>query len=183
MITKIDVKIAGVTPLLLNRFHEDAQLDASSSYHSRRESMTPEEDAKNRLYFSEEIGNYVPAENLRQSIIAASKRHKIGRRSASVDMAAAIYIMPFAMPLKGEWEVDTRPVVIPATRGRILRHRPLFKVWSIEFELQVDDALIDILLARRVIDDSGNYCGIGDFRPARNGPHGRFSVDAWEVRD
>lgn len=177
----INVKIAGLTPLLVNRFHEDAQLEASSQTHSRKERALPEEDAKMRLYWTEETGPYFPAENLRQSLIAAASRHKIGRKAAGGDMAAAIYIAPYAMQIAGDWIVDSRPVVIPATRGRIIRHRPIFQNWSIQFELAVDVDLVDLHLVRRILDDAGNYVGIGDFRPQKKGPHGRFSVVSWEI--
>lgn len=174
------VTIKGVSPLLVNRFHEEAQQEASSHIHSRREHPTPEEDARDRLYYTEELGAYFPAENVRQSIITAGSRHKIGRKQATMDLAAAIYITPYALPIKGKWAVDSRAVVIPSTRGRILRHRPIFETWEISFTLSIDQGLIDPQLVRRVLDDAGNYVGIGDFRPARKGPFGRFSVIQWE---
>lgn len=177
----INIIIRGVTPLIVNRFHEEAQAEASRGVHSRKETMTPEEDARNRLYMVDEKP-YVPAENLRKSLIEAAKRHKIGRRAATTDVAAALFITPFALLLEGEWTVDSRPVVIPATQGRILRHRPIFHEWSLSFLLQVDTDLLDADLARRILDDAGNYVGIGDFRPARTGPYGRFRVDSYQPR-
>ncbi len=179
----IAVTLKGLTPLLVNRFHEDAQLEASSGVHSRKERLTPDEDAKDRLYWNDEIGCYFPAENVRQAIIAAGSRHKIGRKGASTDLAAALYIEPFALPLTGNWHVDSRPVVIPATRGRVLRHRPMFDDWRLDLTLHVDAQLIDLALVRRVVDDAGNYEGIGDFRPARKGPFGRFVVVRWELEE
>src|SRR5262245_8386986 len=178
---RISLLISGRTPLLVNRFHEEAQLEATSATHTRtRDRLGPEEDAANRLYCLEDGTIYFPAENLRQSIIVASGRHKIGRRSASSDIAAALLIEPFAMALKGDWKVDARPVVIPATRGRVLRYRPIFDVWSIEAVLSYDARLVDAKLLRNVVDDAGDYVGIGDFRPARKGPYGRFVVDRWQ---
>jgi hypothetical protein len=175
----IAVTIRGVTPLLVNRFHEEAQQEASSRVHSRKEQPSPEEDATNRLY-QNEAGIYLPAENIRQSIIEAAKRHKIGRRAATQDVAAACYVSPFALPLTGDWHVDSRPVVIPATQGRILRHRPMFDEWSIDLFLQVDTDLIDEKTVRKIVDDAGSLVGIGDFRPARRGPYGRYRVDSWQ---
>lgn len=176
------VQIRGITPLIVNRFHEDAQEEATSGVHVRRERPSPEQDAADRLYQNGE-GPYYPAENLRQSVIAAASRTKIGRRSATTDVAAALFIKPYAMPITGEWHVDSRPVVIPATRGRILRHRPMFDEWTIDLTIQIEVELIDAVTVRKVLDDAGNYVGIGDFRPARKGPYGRFRVDSWqEVR-
>ncbi len=180
----IEVTIEGITPLIVNRFHEEAQAEASSGIHSRRERPTPEQDAEDRLYLNGN-GNghkepYFPAENIRQAIIAAAGRTKIGRRSATTDVAAAIYITPYALPLSGEWHVDTRPVVIPATGGRILRHRPMFDAWTITFTLTVDTDLVDIPTIRKIVEDAGKYAGIGDFRPPRKGPYGKWQIIKWE---
>jgi hypothetical protein len=180
-VERISMRITGQTPLLVNRFYEEAQAEATSGTHSRsRDRPSPEEDAASRLYRLSDGTIYFPAENLRQSIIAAAGRHKIGRRSAVTDVAAALLIEPFAMPLLGDWSVDQRPVVIPATRGRVLRYRPIFERWSIEATLQVDLRLVDTKLLRRIVDDAGDYVGIGDFRPAKKGPYGRFVIDSWQ---
>lgn len=181
----IEITITGVTPLLINRFHEEAREEATSGIHARHEHPEPADDARERLYLladQPKESPYFPAENLRQSIIAAAGRHKIGRRSAASDVAAAVYLAPDAMPLAGGWAVDSRPVVIPATRGRIMRHRPKFEQWAISFTLNFEERLISPKLARDCVDDAGDYVGIGDFRPARKGPFGRFKVTRWEPR-
>src|SRR6266487_3517735 len=104
MIT-VNVKIEGLTPLLVNRFHEEAAAEATSGSHSRKERLGPEEDARQRLYINGDVP-FFPAENIRQSMIGAASRHKIGRRAATTDIAASIYILPFELPLMGEWHVD-----------------------------------------------------------------------------
>lgn len=177
---QVQVKISGTTPLIVNRFHEDAQEEASSGVHSRRERPGPEDDARDRLYQNDD-GPYFPAENVRRAIIAAAARTKIGRRSATTDVAAALFVLPFALPIAGDWHVDSRPVVIPATKGRILRHRPMFDEWAISLTLQIETELIDAKTIRKILDDAGNYVGIGDYRPERKGPFGRFRVDSWDV--
>lgn len=182
MIKTIHVTIEGLTPLLVNRFHEEAAAEATSGTHSRKEKLSPEEDASNRLYANGN-GPYIPAEWLRQSIIGAASRHKIGRRAATTDVAAALFVTPFEIPLASEWHIDARAIVIPATKGRLLRYRPMFDTWSISFQLEIDADLVGEKLIRAILEDAGKLVGIGDFRPARKGPYGRFSVTSWEVSD
>lgn len=172
MIT-VQVQIEGITPLIVNRFHEDDLIQ------TRKERPGPEEDAANRLYRNGE-GTCYPAENIRQSIIGAAARHKIGRRAATTDVAAGIYISPFELPLTETWHVDSRAVVIKATGGRVMRHRPMFDEWSINFQLRIDTDLVSERLMRDVLDDAGKLVGLGDFRPAKKGQFGRFSVTNWE---
>jgi hypothetical protein len=181
-IDSFEVTISSIAPLLVNRFHEDAQAEATSGVHSRsRDPQTPDEDAESRLYTMPDGSHYFPAENLRQSMITAAARFKIGRRSATTDAAAALSIEPDAMPLIGDWHTDSRAVVIPATKGRILRHRPMFDKWSISFNMLVVSSMISATLARDILDGAGLYVGIGDFRPQKKGPFGRFQVDHWSM--
>jgi hypothetical protein len=180
-IDSFEVTISGISPLMVNRFHEAAQAEATSGVHSQaRDPLTPDQDSEGRLYRLPDGNCYFPAENLRQSMITAAGRHKIGRRAASTDAAAALSILPDAMPLEGDWHTDSRAVVIPATKGRVTRHRPMFDKWSITCTLQVVSSMFDTNLARRVLDDSGLFVGLGDFRPQKKGPFGRFQVDNWK---
>jgi hypothetical protein len=36
-------------------------------------------------------------------------------------------------------------------------------------------------LVRAVVDDAGKKIGLGDYRPQRKGPFGRFVVRKWEI--
>ncbi len=183
----IEFEITGSTPLLVNRFHEEARLEATRGIHARHTDW-PEArvDAISRLYLVPEDGvedekrkPYFPAENLRQAVITAAGRQKIGRRAATADMAGALWLEPDALPLYGDWELDERPVVIPSTRGRLVRARPRFDKWSIAGTLHYDERLVDSRLVRTCLDEAGMYVGVGDFRPQKKGPYGRFTVTNW----
>jgi hypothetical protein len=175
----VNVQIAGLTPLIVNRFHEEAWDDVITGTHSRKERPGPQEDAANRLYQNGH-GLFYPAENIRQSIIGAASRHKIGRRAATTDVAAAIYVSPFELPLEEEWHVDSRAVVIKATGGRVIRNRPMFDQWHLNFQLLIDTDLIPEKLMQVILEDAGKLVGLGDWRPAKKGQYGRFTIVSWE---
>ena len=80
---------------------------------------------------------------------------------------------------KDGWSVDTRPVRIPSTGGRILAHRPIFYDWSLFFFLELDESVISPNLLREIVDAAGSRIGLGDFRPACKGPFGKFVVTHW----
>jgi hypothetical protein len=69
--------------------------------------------------------------------------------------------------------------VIPSTKGRILAFRPRFDDWRLSFEIELTTEIIGAKFARAIIDDAGMKVGLGDFRPARKGPYGRFNVVRW----
>ena len=78
------------------------------------------------------------------------------------------------------YTIDSRPVVIAATKGRILRHRPRLDEWTLQCEFQYDDTLLKESELRRIVDDAGSRVGLLDFRPEKKGPFGRFMVTEWK---
>ena len=81
---------------------------------------------------------------------------------------------------KDDWEVDSRPVRIPATGGRIIRHRALFNDWKLNFTLNLDTELLAPKMLREIVDAAGKRIGLGDFRPQTKGPFGKYVVTDWK---
>ena len=65
--------------------------------------------------------------------------------------------------------------VVVVQRARLLRTRAKFDNWSVEFELDTDDELIDKHHLDRWLDVAGRRIGLGDWRPQKSGTFGRFS--------
>lgn len=83
-----------------------------------------------------------------------------------------------------QWEVDSRSIVNPSTRGRSMCHRPRIDKWSLSFTLDIDTTVFDPKIIRLVVDDAGRKIGLGDYRPARKGPFGKFVVTNWsEIKE
>jgi len=95
-------------------------------------------------------------------------------------MSDTITILNGTGPAKS-FEVDSRPVTIPATKGRIMRHRPRFDQWGLKFDLIVNDDLLSVDMAQQLLQEAGQQIGIGDFRPEKRGPFGCFLVSKWEA--
>lgn len=185
----IDITIAGVSPLLVHAFTDEDQLAASSG--SRKSSAagsrgTPYEQAEKHLHISEQDGKPImPQPNLQSCIIAAGAFFKNGRskittmRSSLIPACVFWNDTEFPLISKGGWSVDTRAVRIPATGGRIQRHRPCFFDWSVKFDVDLDTSEMHQSLFREIVDAAGQKVGLCDFRPATKGPFGRFVVTNW----
>jgi len=78
-----------------------------------------------------------------------------------------------------DFEVDSRPVVIPSTKGRIMRHRPRFDQWSASFTIRINEMILPVDFVQRLLTEGGEQIGIGDFRPEKGGPFGTFNVVEW----
>lgn len=191
---KVNVTISGLTPLLMNRFTEAAEVQVSggTSVSFRGDKGTPREQAAGKRYADDKGNLYIPGPNIFAAIIAAGTFHKAGKSKLTtmktslipaglmVEDLVCLLVNEKGDPIS-EWEVDSRSVVIPSTGGRIMAHRPRVDRWQTTFTLDVDGSMFSPNLIRAVVDDAGKKIGLGDYRPARKGPFGRFVVTKWEV--
>ena len=175
-IQKVDVGIKGVYAILMHRFPLEPVLAI--------EKKTPEEQCEIAAYRTTKGELFIPGVNLQRAFIAGATFSKgKGRATLQKPVAACVFVTPEHLILDPqEYNIDSRAVVVPATKGRIVRHRPRVEEgWTLEFTLEFDDALLMEKQLRTVIDDTGSLVGIGDFRPEKKGPFGRFMVTKWET--
>lgn len=127
---------------------------------------------------------YVPAIAVQRALVSSATYSKgKGRGSLQKQVAACVMVGPERLLLgTDKYVVDSRPVVVPATKGRVMRHRPRLDNWAIRFELEWDADLITEAQMRRIVDDMGSRVGLLDFRPERKGPFGRSMVTAWDTK-
>ncbi len=182
----IKVNLSGISPLICNRFTEAAQQAVSNASSSSFQGSkgSPREQAEPKIYTDSKGRPVLPAVNLMASLIEAGRFIKSGRSKLSTTKSslvpAGLAIEEIELPITPrQWEVDSRPVVIPATGGRIMCHRPRFDAWNVCMTLTVDDTLFSERLVRELVDIAGKRIGVGDFRPSRRGPFGRFEVTKW----
>lgn len=168
-----DVEIKGVMPLLQNRF-AGGEPDTSTK---KKTQTTKENNVEDTLYSFPDGKTYHPAEAIRQALIEAGKAFKKGKSNLSKTFASFCMVSPEAIPLKEKWTVDRRAVVIPSTKGRVMRNRARYDEWSLKFEVTIlEDDEISQKTLHDALDYAGHYIGIGDYRPQKKGMYGRFIV-------
>lgn len=171
----VSITIQGISPLLMHAYPL-MPIEAL-------EKKTPVEQAELAAYRDPDTQDlYVSGVAFQRCLIAAASYSKgKGRASLQKPVAACVLVSPERASLGiQKFVVDSRPVVIPATKGRVMRHRPRLETWQVSFEIQYDDTLIKESELRRVIDDAGSRVGLLDFRPEKKGPFGRFMVVEWK---
>jgi len=172
-----EVRIEGTKPLLM---HAPTGL-GDKPKRRRGEHLDPKIEAESYLYRDSEGNIVIPSVNVKACIRDAGANYKVsGRRSTFKSMIkAGIDIRPFPyIPLIHEgWVVDIRPVVVQ--RSRILRARPRFDKWSLEFDIiNHDPKIIHRETLQRILVDAGRYYGLGDFRPE----FGLFRVERFNLK-
>jgi len=170
-----NVTIKGLSPgLLMHRF----PLEPVEAIEKR----SAEEQAEHSAYRIPDTKELcIPAICLQRTFIAAATFSKgKGRASLQKVAAACLFVDPVWLGLGVfDYEISHIPVTIPATRGRIIRHRPWLPEWQVAFNLTWDPDLLKETQVRRIVDDGGNLVGVLDFRPGTKGPYGRFMVTSW----
>lgn len=178
----VDITIEGITPLLQHRFGEEAEEQVNSgTSRSTTTRRKPRDEAEKVAYRMPDGHLYQPSTHILQAFRNAGKFHKVGRKQADrLCMAAFSLLETELVHDTKDFEVDSRPVVIPATRGRVMRHRPRLDSWRLSFTADVDVEIFGLDLAYDILADAGRKVGIGDFRPDKGGPFGRFRIVKWE---
>ena len=184
---KVQVEIRGITPLLIHRFTEEAE-QGKKTRRVEVKNRDPRDEATKNAYIANDGTYFFSAFSIPNAMGNAGANHKAtgSRKSlrfvvpSAIRMATdTITILNGSGPAK-TFEVDSRPVTIPATKGRVMRHRPRFNQWGARFELEVDDDLLSEEMAHQLLSEAGQSIGIGDFRPEKRGPFGRFIVTEWK---
>lgn len=184
----VEVEIEGVTSFLMHRFTDaDANGDAASR-NVLVTRGTPREEATKCEYRTPTGELYFPGTCIGRMLSEAGGGHKMkgSRKSAKYLVPAAVIVLDDAILFRGidgkvlsDYEVDSRPVTIPATKGRIMRHRPRIDRWRARFSLRVNPKVLPIDLIHKLMQEGGEQQGIGDYRPQKGGPFGTFRVIHW----
>lgn len=173
--------IEGVSPLLMNR--PSAMIgDISKDKKPFKDEV--EEMANSKLYKNQKGKLYQPATHLYGALIEAGKHKKVvgkGKSTYSKIVGYAVQINPFEIEHKiQDWEIFSILAVNPNTKGRNLLHRPILKKWKLSFEIIFDETEIAPSIMKELLDIAGKVAGLGDWRPQKKGPYGKFQVIDWE---
>jgi hypothetical protein len=180
----IDITVKGITPLMLDRFHEGL-LDKGPKSTNNGEEPSPQEQAAAKLYVDDKGTAVFPADNLLSCIIDAGKFIKVGKRQLSTRdttiVTGFLSIVDTFLVIESAagWRVDARGIVNQATKGRHVCYRPIFDDWGFQFTIDLDMKECSDKTARELIDRAGKAIGVGVMRPSRKGRYGMFKVQHW----
>lgn len=183
---KIYVKIVGTSPLLMNRYHVENQIQGKGTKRILV-SREPSDEAENSAYWSSTGKRelIIPTGVVYASLLNASSFHKINKRSAKSVLAGSMRVqgMDGSEEIKlgtDKYAIDTRGVVIQ--RARVAKSRARLDKWEAEFYIVFNENLIPSAEhIEPVVIESGQRIGIMDFRPAKGGWFGTFDVEEFSL--
>ena len=187
----ISIKIQGTTALLQHRFGAEAQESTKKTARAVQiEERNPRDEAEAVSYRDRAGLCYHPsaaiARLLRES--GAAHKQKGSRKSLKYIVPAGVRMGDDVIELyeldgktrKKDFAVDSRPVTIPSTKGKIMRHRPIHFEWTARFDLVINEDVLPEKVVQQLLTEGGERIGIGDFRPEKGGPFGVFQIKEWK---
>lgn len=188
----INVTIRGSSPLLIHRFTEAAE-QQKSTRKMLQTALVPRDEAQKVAYINPDGHYYFNAMAIPRVISNAGANHKMkgSRKSVRYVVPAAVRIFhdgivildPKTHKPVETFEVDARPVTIPATKGRVMRYRPRFEQWAAKFNIVVNNDMLEVNFVHQLLTEGGLNFGIGDFRPEKGGPFGCFLVENFSIAE
>ena|ERR1700719_1030502 len=185
---QVEVAIVGTSSMLQNNFSDDFGVEKSTRT-IIQDRGTPREQAE-KVVYRNGSGFYFPSTWVIGALREAGSNHKMrgSRKSAKFLVPAAVRIIEIDVPIRNgdgsslikDFEVDSRPVTIPSTKGRIMKHRPRFDNWSAQFNLVIEPDVLPEDFVHQLLNEAGKSQGIGAFRPNKSGAFGCFRVTSWK---
>lgn len=179
------VKIEGLTPYMQHRM-DDVKLEVweKNRKHIIERPDVNLEDVKRAEFHCYRGSNdscYIPAEQLRIAFINGGGylKSKVGAgrtKSMKGVIAAVLRVSPEEIPLPDYDLIDKRSAVNKNVKARVMVIRPKWSTWQAEFDLILDNETMTKEMLTELITTTGNYVGIGSYRPTNNGYFGRFKL-------
>jgi len=192
MVTKIEVK--GLEALIMHsgvnglatKSEWSAEIAAIAAKKGKNKTEADiarlaELECQRSLWLDKDGRPSIPPGAFRASIEAAARKNKQGPQVREGMIVTRVHPLVFDEERYGtileEWGRTTQfsvPVVVQ--RARLMRTRAMFEDWSISFEVERDEDLIDLQQLASWIQVAGRRIGVGDWRPQKSGHYGRFEL-------
>jgi len=188
------VTVTGKSPIMFDRMSEETiQGLIDKERPPVRTDIDNKLRAEGKLYLSREGKIGIPVVNMLSCMREAGRKIKVGGKeqistAATTQMYGILSIESDFLEFEGEPEavIDVRRGVMhnagkDTTVGIV---RPMFRDWSFTFKMTVDYLAMEGLTfehIQKLLQIAGNRIGLCSFRPACNGPFGRFRVKMEEV--
>jgi hypothetical protein len=177
----VTFEIVGLSQLLMHNPAAMARPQGGGGKLGTKKIPTPEEEAEASVYRNANGELYLPSMQFRASMLKACTNRKIGKLAAKSIVAGSVFMVetecPLVHPDTGKpltvWAIDSQRAVVQG--NGIIRSRARLDRWATKLAMEIDPTFIpDPSLIEELLNIAGKICGVGDFRPNRGGPFGRF---------
>lgn len=201
-IAKVKVKIVGDTPLIVHAWSEKAkrmmlEQQMGIAKGKKKEAKKPVEDFIRSIYWLTDMPTEYTQEAFEQAIGSGARFGfpVTGFKQAAISAAYRMGWSKDKMSLRGAFFIDSdengmieiisEPPIMREDMVKVgmgtadIRYRGEFRNWSAELIISYNKngqySLENII---NIINAGGYVCGVGEWRPERDGQNGQFHVEA-----
>ncbi len=173
-------RVEGVSSLLMHNPHMMGQPKSGGRV---SQVPSPIDEARQGLYRNDDGTLYIPSIAFRNAMLKAAGMHRVKKYSGRTIAASSVFnvdsrtplVHPETnVPLTDEWNVHTVRVVVQG--NGIIRSRPEIPEWAAVASFEVILADMQPVILEQWFNEAGRVAGVGDWRPEKQGPHGRFTA-------
>lgn len=184
---KVQAKLVGVTPLLMNAMSEAELLAIRDKTKKPKNAAKPKprDEANKKVHRLADGQSCIPLTALMSCLIGAGQFIRLdGKRQVSTSKSTVLpglmRILSTELPITPDtWEVDIQQGRNPNGGEAVCVIRPRFDTWAIDVAIEIDQHEIAAPTIRQLFDIAGSRLGLLDFRPQRKGIFGQFRVEHW----
>lgn len=183
---QVHVKLEGRSGLVMHNGRLADPLDPLAAQLSKLTSKSGKTEEEQRaiadfewrasLYWDD--GPYIPAENVIRSFRDAATAWKLGERVYDF-----VVVLSDKLPLQHDGPADLSKLAareeyvlrktVKIGRNRTARTRPIFRTWSLAFDIELEEDGLNFADLERIAERAGRLKGLGD---ARKLGYGRFDA-------
>jgi hypothetical protein len=173
----IKLRLVGDSPLICHAWSEKAKKQMLDKQMKKanvgREAKNPEQDYIDSLYPHPAGGYGFPAVAFKAAAVDAAT---FVDGITKVQMRGAFHVLGELVKIEGD--PSPREDMVKIAMGTSdIRYRGEFKTWAVELTVQFNANAISAEQIVNMFSVAGFGCGVGEWRPQRDGSFGRFHVE------
>lgn len=185
-INRVKLQLTGTSPLLVHRFGEKAKKEMRDKQQKKarnaKEAKDPNACFTEAKYLDRNGKDAVPVLAFKSAIVSAARYADDLKMTV---LRGALFVHGDTRDENGEHLVTLkysdcimREDTVRINMGKTdLRYRPEYHDWSVELVVEYNSSVLTPAQIVNLVNLAGFSVGICEWRPEKNGQHGRFVVD------
>lgn len=179
MVSIVIYNIVGTSPILMNNAESMKRPPGGIEV---KKIPSAEDEAAAKVYRLEDGTLYAPAMWFRAAVLVGAVGRRIGKVSAKGRLAASVFCPEPHCPLLHQktgkpikdYKINVGRAVVQ--KAGVFRARPEIADWKCRLPFEVDEDFVSPKMLLEFLNLAGKIAGVGDWRPQKSGPYGRFTA-------
>jgi len=177
----LEVRISGLSPLIVHRFAEETMDDVESDQTGQKSLgpkpiRNPEAEYEASRYLNSQGVDCIPALAVKRSMVNAVIRFISKGQMTGTQADGLFFVLGDLLPIKSDPPYMRRDRVRYKGTTMDLRYRPCYENGSVDLQIEFRKDIITPENIIEILNTAGFQVGILEWRPDKHGPFGRFEV-------